>query len=153
MALVGDASGYVDAITGEGLALAFHQAFSLVEAIEAGNLGLYARAHRRHRRLPDAMTRALLFAERRPWLRRRAIAALAADPPLFRLLLGVHARTHPPSAVGFRGALRLAWGLTGLSRRKAEVRGWKEFLSDQTMTLPEEFELGEDPPAHERDLF
>jgi flavin-dependent dehydrogenase len=111
LALVGDASGYVDAITGEGLALAFHQAFSLVEAIEAEDLSLYARAHRRHRRLPDALTRALLFAERRPWLRRRAIAALAADPDLFRRLLGVHARTLPPKDVGLKGVLRLAWGL------------------------------------------
>ena len=111
LALVGDASGYVDAITGEGLALAFHQAFSLVEAVEAGSLRLYARAHRRHRRLPDALTHALLFAERRPWLRRRVVAALAADPDLFRRILGVHARTLPPRDLGLPGVLRLAWGL------------------------------------------
>jgi flavin-dependent dehydrogenase len=111
LALVGDAGGYLDAITGEGLALAFHQAFAVVEAVEAGDLRLYARAHRRLRRLPDALTSALLVAERHPWLRRRAVAALARDRVLFTRLLGVHARTLPPSALGPQGLLRLAFGL------------------------------------------
>jgi len=115
LALVGDAGGYLDAITGEGLALAFHQAFALVEAIEAGDLQRYARAHRRLRRFPDAMTRALLLAERHPWLRRRAVAALARDPALFRRLLGVHARTLPFSALGWGGLLRRLGGLSWAS--------------------------------------
>ncbi len=38
LALVGDASGPRDAITGEGLALSFHQAVALVEAMAAGDL-------------------------------------------------------------------------------------------------------------------
>ncbi|HEX4953780.1 MAG TPA: NAD(P)/FAD-dependent oxidoreductase [Thermoanaerobaculia bacterium] len=111
LALVGDASGYVDAITGEGMSLAFHQARALAEAIAAGDLARYERAHRRIGRLPDALTRLVLALERRPRLRRRAIAALAAEPELFSRLLGVHSRSLPLSHVGLPGAARLAWRL------------------------------------------
>ncbi len=38
VALVGDASGSVDAITGEGLALGFRQAMALADALERGDL-------------------------------------------------------------------------------------------------------------------
>jgi flavin-dependent dehydrogenase len=113
LALVGDASGYVDAITGEGLSLAFHQALALAPAIAAGDLGAYERAHRALSRLPDAVTRLVLALERRPRLRRRAIAALAAEPDLFDRLLGVHSRALPLRRVGLPGALRLAWRLAG----------------------------------------
>jgi len=41
VALVGDASGSVDAITGEGLCLLFQQAVALAGALEAGDLCLY----------------------------------------------------------------------------------------------------------------
>ncbi len=105
LALVGDAAGYLDAITGEGLALAFHQAFALVEALERGDLGRYARACRRLRRLPDALTRLLLLAERHPRLRARAMRALAADPALFARLLALHVRALPPRALGLSEVL------------------------------------------------
>jgi flavin-dependent dehydrogenase len=111
LVLLGDAAGYLDAITGEGLALAFHQAEALVAAAAGGDLGRYASAHRRLHRLPDAMTAVLLAVERRPRLRRRMIHALAAEPALFSRLLGVHARSLPWSDFGMRGAMRLAWGL------------------------------------------
>jgi flavin-dependent dehydrogenase len=114
LALVGDASGYVDAVTGEGLSLAFHQVFALVEALEAGELGLYAAASRRIRRLPDALTRLLLAVERRPRLRRRLLAALAADGELFSRILAVHSRERPISSLGPRGALRLLGGVVGI---------------------------------------
>lgn len=118
LALVGDASGYLDPITGEGLSLAFHHAFALVEAIgdviagRARDLGAYERAHRTIGRLPETLIRLLLAVERRPRLRRRTIRALAAEPDLFTRLLAVHARTAPVSRVGVTGALRLAWRLT-----------------------------------------
>ncbi|MCB1058109.1 MAG: NAD(P)/FAD-dependent oxidoreductase [Acidobacteria bacterium] len=111
LALLGDASGYVDAITGEGLALAFHQAFALIDAVEQGDLRRYARAHHRIGRFPDALTRTLLAVERRPRLRRRLIRTLAADPALFTRLLGIHARTLRPKDLGWTGAWRLARGL------------------------------------------
>ena len=110
VALVGDAAGYFDAITGEGLAVALHESAALVEAIVAGDLDRYAAAHRRINRLPNFMTGLVLAMERRPRLRARAIRALAAEPALFSRLLGIHARTLPPRRLGL-GALRLAWRL------------------------------------------
>src|SRR6516225_3619355 len=44
VALVGDASGSIDAVTGDGLCLAFRQAAFLAEALSANNLGLYQSA-------------------------------------------------------------------------------------------------------------
>jgi flavin-dependent dehydrogenase len=111
VALVGDASGYVDAITGEGLAVALHQSAALVAALAAGDLAGYAAAHRRIARLPDNMTALLLAIERRPWLRRRMVRALAAEPALFSRLLGIHARALPPAKLGIDGALRLVYRL------------------------------------------
>jgi flavin-dependent dehydrogenase len=113
LALVGDASGYLDAITGEGLALAFHQAAALVDALAAGDLRPYARAHRRIGRLPNTLTAVLLAVESRPRLRRRVIRTLAADPALFSRLLGIHARTLKPTQLGLDGAWRLVRGLAG----------------------------------------
>jgi flavin-dependent dehydrogenase len=111
LALVGDAAGYLDAITGEGLAVALHESAALVEALLAGDLTLYAAAHRRINRLPNTMTSLMLALERRPRLRHRAVRALAAEPALFSRLLGIHARTLPPRDLGVDGALRLAWRL------------------------------------------
>jgi flavin-dependent dehydrogenase len=111
VALVGDASGYVDAITGEGLAVALHQSAALIDALAAGDLGRYAARHRRIGRLPDNMTALLLAVERRPWLRRRMVRALAAEPALFSRLLGIHARALPPARLGIDGALRLVYRL------------------------------------------
>ncbi len=111
VALVGDAAGYLDAITGEGMAVALHHSAALVEALVAGDLSLYAAAHRRIARLPDFMTSLVLGMERRPALRRRALRALAAEPALFSRLLGIHGRTLPPRRLGIDGALKLAWRL------------------------------------------
>lgn len=111
LALVGDASGYVDAITGEGLSLALAQAEALVAAVVAGDLAAYAAAHRRLGRVPNTLTRLLLAVERRPALRRRTIRALAADPALFSRLLAIHARQRPATAFFPAGAARLAWRL------------------------------------------
>ena len=61
VALLGDASGTVDAITGEGLHLAFRQAAALAEALAAGDLSPYAAAHRRLQKMPQLMARLLLL--------------------------------------------------------------------------------------------
>jgi menaquinone-9 beta-reductase len=111
LALVGDAAGYLDAITGEGLAVALHQAAALVDALRQGSLAGYSAASRRIHRLPDIMTSLMLALERRPRLRARAVRALAAEPALFSLLLGIHGRLLPARSLGFNGALRLAWRL------------------------------------------
>lgn len=108
VALVGDASGYRDAITGEGIAKGIHQAEALADAIAQDDLSRYPAAHRRASRLPDAMTAITLAFERRPKLRRRALATLAAEPELFSRILGIHARARPVRSLGFDGAFRLA---------------------------------------------
>ncbi len=110
LALVGDASGYVDAITGEGLSLAFHQAQVLAEALRRGDLRPYARAHRRIGALPDGLTSLLLWIERRPALRRRVVRALAREPAVFSRLLAVHCRALPVRR-GLETAPRLLWRL------------------------------------------
>ncbi len=90
LALVGDAAGYVDAITGEGMALAFHQAVELARTLAAGDVATYALAHRRQSRVPNLFTEAALGLSRHPRLRRRALGALAGEPALFDRILAIH---------------------------------------------------------------
>lgn len=106
VALLGDAAGYVDALTGEGLALGFGQAGDLAAAVAAGDLASYARGHRRRVLLPHAVTRLALFAQARPALRRRAIRALGDDPVLFTRLLGMLDGVLSPAGVGALRTLR-----------------------------------------------
>ncbi|MEM7050277.1 MAG: NAD(P)/FAD-dependent oxidoreductase [Acidobacteriota bacterium] len=107
--LLGDAAGYVDAITGEGMSLALHQAEALADAVASGRPQRYERACRRLRRLPDAMTELLLALEKRPALRRRALRALARERSVFDRLLAIHCRALPPSQLGLVPATRLVW--------------------------------------------
>jgi flavin-dependent dehydrogenase len=90
VALIGDASGTVDAITGEGLCLGFRQAIALAEAMERGNLAMYEEAHRRMSARPRFMAEILLAMDERPWLRRRVLLAFAAHPDLFSGFLAMH---------------------------------------------------------------
>jgi flavin-dependent dehydrogenase len=109
--LIGDASGSVDPVTGEGLGLAFKQALALADAMRHGDLGVYEATHRRIARMPRLMSRLILLMDRNAWLRERALRSLAAKPALFaRLLeLSVEAPGTPP--LGFADALRLGWNL------------------------------------------
>jgi len=109
--LIGDAAGYLDAITGEGLGLSFQQAQALGASLARGELAGYERACRKLARLSDTLTEALLFCERRPWLRRRLARELGRRPALFSRLLGVHARQLPPRAMGVRAFGGLLLGL------------------------------------------
>jgi flavin-dependent dehydrogenase len=90
VALIGDASGSVDAITGEGLCLAFHQAMALADSMESGDLASYQRAHRRLARRPLFMSKLMLTLDRRNWLRGGALRALAAQPRIFQSMLSFH---------------------------------------------------------------
>ena len=90
VALVGDASGSVDAITGEGLCLLFQQAVALAGALEAGNLAPYQTAHRRIGRRPELMADLMLLLDSRSRLRRRVIRALAGHPALFGRMIAMH---------------------------------------------------------------
>jgi flavin-dependent dehydrogenase len=90
IALVGDASGSVDAITGEGLAIGFRQALLLRDSIVEGGLGRYQAEHADISRLPRKMARVLLLMDQHPRLRRRLLRVLAANPELFAAMLRVH---------------------------------------------------------------
>lgn len=89
--LIGDASGSVDAITGEGMSLAFRQAIALADALAADNLELYQAAHRSMARRPAFMAQLMLTLDRFPRLRPFVLGAFAAKPVIFERLLAVHA--------------------------------------------------------------
>jgi flavin-dependent dehydrogenase len=88
--LAGDASGTVDAITGDGLSISFRQALALSSAIETGDLCSYAAAHRRLAVRPLVMSSLLLSLDKYPWLRKRVLRALAGDPKCLEGLLALH---------------------------------------------------------------
>jgi len=90
VALIGDASGSVDAITGDGLCLSFQQAAALARALAAGDLNLYERDHRRIGRRPAFMGRLMLFLDGRGRLRARTLRAFAQKPELFEEMLASH---------------------------------------------------------------
>lgn len=88
--LIGDASGSVDAITGEGMSLAFRQALELADALVADNLDLYQIAHRRMARRPAFMAHLMLLLDRFPVVRPPVLRTFRAKPVLFERLLAVH---------------------------------------------------------------
>jgi menaquinone-9 beta-reductase len=90
VALIGDASGSVDAITGEGLCQAFRQAAALADAMTAGDLAQYEKLHRSMRRRPTFMADLMLSMDRWPALRRRALQVLSAHPRILQTLIAVH---------------------------------------------------------------
>jgi menaquinone-9 beta-reductase len=110
VALIGDASGSVDAITGEGLCLSFRQATALADALAYGDLRRYQAAHRRLARRPTLMGRLMLLLDSKPKVRARAMRALAAHPDLFERLLSIHVGATSPAHIASTGAL-LGWRL------------------------------------------
>jgi flavin-dependent dehydrogenase len=94
LALLGDAAGYVDAITGQGLSLAFAASGLLVDALPddlSGDLQpalrQYAAALRPRWRAYALPARALVALSRRPALRRAAFRSLGAAPRAFGMLV------------------------------------------------------------------
>lgn len=119
VALIGDASGSVDALTGEGLALGFRQALALAEALTKNDLSRYQATHRLLGRTSQQMARLMLFVgARAPW-RRRVLQALATQPQMFGLMLGVHVGALSPSAISPRVVARFIRHLvcTGSAQR------------------------------------
>lgn len=112
VALIGDASGSVDAITGEGLSLGFHQAAALADSLAAGNLESYQKSHRRLMQRPKFMAALLLLLGRRHTVRRRVIRTWAAAPKLFGSFLAYHVGATPPLKFAKAGAL-LGWRMLG----------------------------------------
>jgi flavin-dependent dehydrogenase len=81
--LVGDAAGYVDALTGEGIAVALACARTLVDCVVADDPGAYEKrwlvASRRYR----TITSSLLWARRQPHLASRIVPLAARLPWVF----------------------------------------------------------------------
>jgi len=108
VALVGDASGSVDAITGEGLRLTFRQAAALAQAMASGNLADYQREHRKLAYRPTLMATMLQRLARCDRLRIRMLRMLSQNPELFARLLAVHVGSPTSRDVVAAGA-KLGW--------------------------------------------
>ena len=111
VSLIGDASGSVDAITGEGLAMAFRQATALAECLSQGNLPAYNKAHQKIARLPHAMARLILLMERYPALERNGMRALAANRHFFQDLVSVHLGARSLPSVALKRGPAMVWSL------------------------------------------
>jgi flavin-dependent dehydrogenase len=111
VALLGDASGSADAITGEGLAISFRQAIALADSIHSGSLAPYRRAHRQIARLPLTMGRLMLTLDRWPALQVRAMRAFASTPVFFQELLHAHMGQKNLASVLLRRTPRFGWNL------------------------------------------
>ena len=124
VALVGDASGSADAITGTGLASAFREAMLLADSLSRDAIADYERGHGAILRLPQTMASIMISMDRRPWWRARAVRMLAANPHLFARLLAVHLGeesllTHLVATQG----LQLGFGI--LAPGGGSVASWK----------------------------
>jgi flavin-dependent dehydrogenase len=103
IALIGDASGSVDAVTGEGMALCFRQAAALSLALRADDLALYEQTHRRIQRLPTLMSRSLLLMDRSPVLRDTVLRTFQRYPWIFERLLQMHIGYSPLQSFSTEG--------------------------------------------------
>ena len=88
--LVGDASGGVDAITGEGLCLAFREAVLLGDCLATGDLARYQKGHRTLIRRPALMSRMMLFMAKHSHLRQRTMRVFQSSPRSFAGMLAMH---------------------------------------------------------------
>jgi flavin-dependent dehydrogenase len=131
--LIGDAAGYVDALTGDGVALALEQALLLEELVVPRLRSLsegqvlpvralepYLRAADRARSHNKRLTRWLLRVKSHPALLERVIAVLAADPDLFQHFLSAAEGRISPLRAPIAGAAKL---IAGLARPRVALPG------------------------------
>jgi menaquinone-9 beta-reductase len=110
VALIGDAAGTVDAITGEGLGLAFSQAVALADCFESGSLAHYQTEHRKLMRRLLWMSRLMLTLDGRSKLQHRTLQVFERHPEIFRRLIAMHVGALPPTHL-VRDGFALGWGL------------------------------------------
>ena len=108
--LVGDASGTVDPITGEGLGLSFQQAHALADCLVSGDLAQYQARHRWLSLRPLLMAKLLLTLDGRPKLQARTLKVFRHRPEAFRTLLALHVGNVSPIDLACNG-LTFGWGL------------------------------------------
>ena len=107
--LVGDAAGYVEPFTGEGMGWALWGALSLAPLVHAGVdrwdealLHRWDKAHRRRIRQGQRVCRMVAWGLRRPWMARAAVRVFGTVPGLARPLV-MHTSDISPAR---RGGLR-----------------------------------------------
>jgi flavin-dependent dehydrogenase len=111
VALIGEAAGSVDAITGEGLSIAFRQASALADAMHSNRIDDYQQAHQRITRTPRRMAQLLLTLDGRERFRRRVLGALERQHEAFETMLGIHTGAKSPITFGLTRAVRLGWNV------------------------------------------
>ncbi len=112
VALVGDAAGDLDPLSGDALSLAFRSAEALVEVVRRGRpLDEYDSAYRRLSRPYYASTELMLALSFWAPLRHRVLQTLASHPEELGRLLGVTTREVALRSLGLKRAMRLARGL------------------------------------------
>ncbi len=96
LVLAGDAAGFFDGITGEGMSTALVSARHCAEAVDGflstgshGPFKVYEKARRRLARNPDLLGRVTLMLAGRPWLARRALRGLERRPGSFTRLVAI----------------------------------------------------------------
>ena len=87
VALVGDAAGYVDALTGEGIAVGLQGARAALTAAEADDLQSYATEWSQISRRPGVLTDALVRSTASRRVRGLVVPAASALPTVFRRLV------------------------------------------------------------------
>ena len=85
--LAGDASGYTDALTGEGIGAALAQAEALAACLAAGRPEDYERAWRRATRKSRLLTSGLLWSRQRPLFASRIVPAAQRLPRVFTAIV------------------------------------------------------------------
>lgn len=87
--LVGDAAGYLDPLTGEGIRLGLASAQALVSRVREGRPEAYEADWQRISRSYRWMTGGLLLLARHAWTRRLIVPTVARLPALLRVGVGV----------------------------------------------------------------
>lgn len=123
VALIGDASGSVDAIAGEGLTLAFRQALALAEALERNDLATYEVEHRRIRKRPVMMSRLLVALSDHRHLRHRVFSAFASEPSLFSKLLAAHTGAPVSPLTALQTMWSVGRGILNPQKTAKSIRG------------------------------
>ncbi len=118
LVLAGDAAGFFDGITGEGISLALASARECAAAVcsylEDGNEAAFAAYDRRRRELArpsELLARLSLLLSKRRLTRALAVRNLARRPETFSRLVAVNAGELPLSALRPRDLLALALGV------------------------------------------
>lgn len=111
-ALVGDASGYIDPLTGEGIFAALWTADELARCVHRGwadlpaALARYGRARAQRQRAKSVLCELFQGFIRRPWLANSILALLAQQQAVADSFIGIVGNSYPPT----EGLLRMARG-------------------------------------------